>query len=164
MPLQISAIRSATKDHQLSCLAESTVGFLLRHLQSAKVEKTLVEELIEEHFAVDVDVINNRRTSADEKIRDFKLQSLYRMEVHWLLASRQKQAKFEADLLSHLRQISFKQSPSEMQGFLQECVLPVYVDRQPELLCALFDELNLSRPAELVSVFSPAKSVAPPPR
>ncbi len=38
------------------------------------------------------------------RIRDHKLQSLYRMEVHWLTASQEKQTELEKSILLHLRQ------------------------------------------------------------
>ena len=40
------------------------------------------------------------------RTRDHKLQALYRMEVHWLTASQEKQTELEDQILLHLRQVS----------------------------------------------------------
>ncbi len=65
-------------------------------------------------------------------------------------------------MLTHLRQLSFMEGGASVtRSFLVDSVTPAYFDRQPELLCLLFDELNLQRPEQLAALFSPEKPVAP---
>ena len=125
-----------------------------------------VEDLMEENFFVDPATIASRKTSTMGdgmgRIRDHKLQVLYRIEIHWLLPNQEKQRGLESQILAHLRQISIWKGQDEMIHFLQEVLTPSYVECQPEMLCLLFEELGLSKPDSLSSLISPAKSIAPP--
>lgn len=89
-------------------------------------------------------------------------QVLYRMEVHWLTACPYKQADFKSDMLAHLVQITNWHSAAERTRFLNESLTPVYLKQQPELLCWIYAELNISRPPALADIFSPQKSVGCP--
>lgn len=80
------------------------------------------------------------------------------MELIWLARERQE---YLAQMLAHLRQISFSSCPTDLQRFLQETLTPNYHHPQPEVLCFLYDELNLQRSSQLLTMFSPVKSVAP---
>ena len=147
-------------------LAEATVHTVLERMKKAYTKspkKTWkkTEDVLEEYFLTDPRIINGRKYSADCKIRDFKLQVLYRTEMNWLLDSTPRQKEIQEEMLTHLRQISFSAFPSEMQKFLQETLVPAYVNPQPDLLCLLYDELNIPRCRDLLNVFSPVKSVAP---
>ena len=86
--------------------------------------------------------------SADPKLRvtQHKVQVLLRAEVHWLLASQAKQQHYEDSMLAHLRQISLHGGNTVMTEFLSIVLTDCYVDRQPELISLLYDELDLWRP------------------
>lgn len=84
--------------------------------------------------------------------------------MDWLFSSKKRQKENRKEVLLHLRQISFQSNPSELQRFLQETLTPSYIGPQPEVLCLLYDELNIQRCKELLNMFSPIKSVAPCPR
>ena len=121
-----------------------------------------VEDVIGENFFVDTSTIGQRKTSllTANRVRDHKLQVLYRMEIHWLLASQEKQREVEADILAHLRQISiWEESPEQMAKFMNECVTRNYINHSSDLLCLLFDELQQPMPPQLrATIFSPSKS------
>ena len=89
-------------------------------------------------------------------------QVLYRMEVHWLTANHFKLGEFKTDMLAHLVQITNWHSAAERTRFLNETLTPVYLKQQPELLCYIYAELNISRPPALADLFSPQKSVGCP--
>jgi hypothetical protein len=55
----------------------------------------------------------------------------------------------------HLRQISLYDSPERMVGFMESVLVEGYLDRQPDLLSTLYDELDLERPVQLRQLFSP---------
>ena len=56
-----------------------------------------------------------------EEIWDNKLQVLYMLEAHWLLASQPKQKEYEGKILRHLNQISFLDSPHENESIFGTC-------------------------------------------
>jgi len=157
--LQADALKGAEEDTHLAGAAEVTVRTLLRRLEKTGESKMRVESLMEENFLVEPDVIEGRRTTTAQKVRDLKLQILYRAEVHWLLATRQKQRQYEAEILNHLRKLLTSKGSQALQTFLRDVMMPAYVQTQPDLLCSLYDELSLSKPKELALFFSPAKSV-----
>ncbi|CAB4056482.1 unnamed protein product [Lepeophtheirus salmonis] len=164
---QIEAINNGD-DVSMSALAEITISSLLKHLQSTGQIKANLVNLVADNFLVDPLSISRRKTSLKmpKRLRDHKLQVLYRMELHWLLPSADDQEKFENEILIHLRQISIWGSPEDMVTFLNEVLTPVYIDRQPELLCSLYDELNQPKADALRGIFSPSaksdcSSVAP---
>ena len=82
------------------------------------------------------------------------------MEVHWLLASQDKQKQVEGDILAHLRQISiWEESPEMMTKFMHDCVTRNYMNHSSDLLCLLFEELQQPLPPQLrATLFSPSKS------
>ena len=45
-----------------------------------------------------------------------------------------------------------------MMEFLTSVLTQTYVDRQPDLICLLYDELEQERPSHLLSLFSPVRS------
>ena len=88
-----------------------------------------------------------------------KLFSFSPIELHWLLANQEDQKKYEKEMLEHLRQISFLDlGPKEMLTFLQEFITPFYVNRHPDLLFWLYEELNQPQPSSLRVLFSPSKT------
>ena len=44
-----------------------------------------------------------------------------------------------------------------MLDFLSGVLTQVYVDRQPDLICLLYDELEQERPSYLLNMFSPVR-------
>ena len=83
-----------------------------------------------------------------------------RMEVHWLLASQDKQKQVEGDILAHLRQISiWEESPEMMTKFMHDCMTCNYLNQASDLLCLLFEELQQPLPPLLrATISSPSKS------
>jgi len=156
--LQSDALKKANLDSYLACVSEVTVRTLLRHLEGTGKEKTRVESLIEENFLVPPEVIAHRRTNAAQKLKDYKLQVLYRAELHWLLANQEKKHSYETEILDHLRKIlTLEGTSTGLQIFLQDVVVSSHAHTQPDLLCLLYDELRLPKPKDLVVLFSPAK-------
>ena len=96
--------------------------------------------MIEDNFLVDSQTIGTRKTSlvTANRVRDHKLQVLYRMEIHWLLASQEKQRRIESGILAHLRQVSIWEmetsGPEEMAKFMNECVTRNYINHSSDLL------------------------------
>ncbi len=68
---------------------------------------------------------------------------------------REKAEEYERSILLHLRQISLYDSPERMVGFMESVLVEGYLDRQPDLLSTLYDELDLERPVQLRQLFSP---------
>jgi hypothetical protein len=68
---------------------------------------------------------------------------------------REKAEEYESCILAHLRQISLYDSPEEMVSFLELVLLEAYLDRQPDLLSTLYEELDQERPPQLRQLFSP---------
>ena len=102
-----------------------------------------IEDVIEDNFLVDTQTIGSRKTSlvTANRVRDHKLQVLYRMEIHWLLASQEKQRRIESGILAHLRQVSIWETetsgPEEMAKFMNECVTRNYINHSSDLLVSL---------------------------
>ena len=98
--------------------------------------------------------------SADTKqrVEQHKVQVLLRAEVHWLLASQVEQQLYEDSMLAHLSQISLLGGNTVLVKFLSIVLTECYVDRQPELLSLLYDELDQERPKQLTILFSPSGS------
>ena len=162
MELQIQLLKNKDCDEvELCALADVTVNAILKKLQSDGQKKQTVEDLIERSFLVNPQTISKRKTSLEisGRIRDHKLQVLYRMELHWLLPSQDKQRRMEDEILAHLRQISIWQSPEEMVKFLNDSVTRNYYQQSSDLLCVLFEELQQPLPSQLrAAIFSPSKS------
>ena len=95
------------------------------------------------------------------RVSQHKMQVLLRAEVHWLLASRDRQEEYEESILAHLRQMSLHGGQIVMTDFLSGLLTECYEDRQPELLCLLYDELEQPRPSHLLSILAPLGSVQP---
>ena len=51
------------------------------------------------------------------RVSQHKVQVLLRAEVHWLLASRDRQEEYEESILAHLRQMSLHGGQSVMTDF-----------------------------------------------
>lgn len=143
----------------LVAFAEVTINILVKFVRSSvkSGSSTTLEQMMGEFFLVDTDTVTKRKGNKSVRIRDHKLQILFRMELHWLLASQEIQKQVEDDILVHLRRISIWDSPNEMMTFLQEFITPIYINRQPELLCLLYEELNQPPPSSLRALFSPFK-------
>jgi hypothetical protein len=161
---QLEALKNNSSDACLVGLAEITVCTVLRHLAAVGRSKRSLEGVIRSNFLVDPAVIETRRTSHQGKklvghkvARDHKLQVLYRMEVYWLLGNKEDEEECEQEMLQHLRQISIRHAPDEMHRFLDDTMSPSYFERQPEVLCLIYDGLNLARPQILTDLFSPQK-------
>lgn len=94
--------------------------------------RVCVEDFVEQNFLVTPETVGKRKTARekDGRVVDHKLQVLYRVELHWLLASSEKQRSFERDILLHLRQIGIWASSREQNAFLSDCVVPTYINSQ----------------------------------
>ena len=68
---------------------------------------------------------------------------------------REKAEEYEGCILLHLRQISLYDSPQRMLAFMETVLLESYLDRQPDLLSTIYDELDQDRPPQLRQLFSP---------
>ena len=139
----------------LVAFAEFVINVLLKFVQ--KTKSSTLEDLLSEFFLVNPETISKRKANKVVRTRDHKLQILFRIELHWLLANQEYQKKIEDETLVHLRQISIWDSQDEMLMFLQEFVTTFYVNRQPELLCLLYEELNQPPPNSVRALFSPFK-------
>ena len=110
-----------------------------------------------DYFLVDSNTIGKRKAPKEVRIRDHKLQILFRMEVLWLAPEQELRKSYLDEILVHLRQISIWDSPKEMLVFMQEILTSVYVNDQPEILLSIYEELNHPPPFSLRSLFSPSK-------
>ena len=154
-------------DISLVCLAEITVRYLanyLRDIRPAQTDKA-VEDILSGCFLLSpADMQNSSfRTKLWEqfggsRVRDHKLQVLYRVDVHWILSSQKIQNQIEDEILDHLRKIQLWGSINEMVSFLNDVLTPNYIDKSSDLLTFLYDEQSQKRPKELEMLFSPAKS------
>lgn len=139
----------------LAAFAEIVVSKLLEHANVSK--SSSFDDLVSGNFLVDPGVVSKRRSNKAVRIRDHKLQVLLRIEFHFYLPNQERQRQVEEEMLAHLRQISIWDSPNEMLTFLQEILTPFYIQRQPELLCFLYEELNQPPPPGFSALFSPFK-------
>ena len=75
-------------DVELAGYSEACISVLLRHLDTAQVSKSSLEDLVTTQLLVDVTHVA-RAAAGDVALRaaGHKLQVLLRAEVHWLLAS-----------------------------------------------------------------------------
>ena len=149
----------STEDTGLAGYAEATVSLLLAHLDKKGVSKVSLEELVTSRLLLDVPGVARRQEGRpSSRVRSHKVQILLRAEVHWLLASKERQGEYEDAMLAHLRQVALHDSNPAMLEFLGTCFTECYLDRQPELLCTIFEELDLERPRQLAALFSPTSS------
>lgn len=169
---QVQALKRGDSDGMLVALAELTVSSLMSCLKNNNSHGNdgdeplqSIEDVIRLNFLVGPIQVGQRKTSqtSDGRIRDHKLQALYRVELHrWSVNSKDV---LEEEILIHLRQISIWESPRVMFQFLTECLTPTYLRDQPDLLCQIYDELNIERHESLPQLFSPSKrhclSIAP---
>eukprot|EP00092_Neocalanus_flemingeri_P011686 GFUD01012596.1.p1 GENE.GFUD01012596.1~~GFUD01012596.1.p1 ORF type:complete len:2173 (+),score=594.82 GFUD01012596.1:2-6520(+) len=157
-----NSVVTGTDDLVLAGYAEACVSVLLKHLDTVGVCKTSLEEVVTSKLLLEVPTVA-KLFSQDPKLRvaQHKVQVLLRAEVHWLLASQAKQQQYEDSILAHLRQISLHGGNAVMTGFLSIVLMECYVDRQPELLSLLYDELDQERPRQLAMLFSPSGSQPP---
>lgn len=139
----------------LAAFAEIVTSKLLEHANISK--SSSFDGLVSGNFLVDPGVVSKRRSNKSVRIRDHKLQVLLRIEFHFYLPNQERQRQIEEEMLAHLRQISIWDSPNEMLTFLQEILTPFYIQRQPELLCFLYEELNQPPPPGFSALFSPFK-------
>ena len=139
----------------LVAFAELVISKILHYVK--KTKSSTLEDMVMTNFLIDPSVVTKRKSIKAVRIRDHKLQVLLRIELHWLLAKQDDQKKIEEEMLVHLRQISIWDSPTEMLTFLQEVITTYYINRQPELLCFLYEELNQPPPPGLSALFSPFK-------
>ncbi|TRY63892.1 hypothetical protein TCAL_00389 [Tigriopus californicus] len=169
---QVQALKRGDSDGMLVALAELTVSSLISCIKNnnsrvseADEPPQSVEDVTRLNFLVGPIQVGQRKTSqtSDGRIRDHKLQALYRIELHrWSVSNRDI---LEEEILIHLRQISIWESPKVMFRFLTDCLTPTYLRDQPDLLCQIYDELNIERHESLPQLFSPSKrhclSIAP---
>lgn len=140
----------------LVAFAQVVSSQLLEQANRVKTECSF-DDLISQNFLVDPCVVSKRKPNKNVRIRDHKLQVLFRIEFHFFLPNQERQQQVEEGMLAHLRQISIWDSPNEMLTFLQEIITHFYINRQPELLCFLYEELNQPPPPGLSALFSPFK-------
>ena len=149
-------------DVVLAGFSEACISVLLKHLDTSGVSKASLEDVVTSRLLLDVASVA-RLAGEDLALRSarHKVQVLLRAEVHWLLASRARQEEYEEAILSHLRQVTLHAGHHTMLEFLSSVLTQVYVDRQPDLVCLLYDELEQERPGHLLNIFSPVRSHAP---
>lgn len=164
MLMHSDACKNDKDNMYLVALAEVVVSWLLKHqthLNSLGLMGSFsFESVLEKLFLASPEVIASRKYRGNPrgKITDNKLQVLYLIEAHWFLACQTKQSEYVNKMLLHLRKISIWDCPSEMTTFLHKVVMPNHLDRQPDIMCTLFDELNVTKPDELQTLFSPSKA------
>ena len=121
----------------LVAFAKTVVSQILTFLRNShkksKTKSSSLEEMMNEYFLVDSNTVGKRKGSKDVRIRDHKLQILFRMEVSWLAPQQDIQKSYLEEILVHLRQISIWDSPNEMLSFMQEILAIIYVNDQPEV-------------------------------
>ena len=157
-------------DMGLACLAEVTIRYIanfLRNGQTLDKKNSCVEDILKEKFLLSPSDMQNSNFRKqiwglvpDEaiRIRDHKLQVLYRVDLHWILSNQKAQQDIEREILQHLRQMALWSSNSEMVSFLNDVLTPNYIQRSPDLLTMLYEEQGQKRPKELELLFSPTKS------
>ena len=124
-------------DISLVAFAKTVVSQILTFLRSSHKKNKATSSLLEmmnEYFLVDSITVGKRKGSKDVRIRDHKLQILFRMEMSWLPKSYLELYCCDLDeILVHLRQISIWDSPHEMLSFMKEILAVIYVNDQPEV-------------------------------
>ena len=157
-----NSVVTGTDDFILAGYAEACVSVLLKHLDRTVMDKISLEEVVTNHLLLDVSAVA-KLFSADPMMRvaQHKVQVLLGAEVHLVLDSQAKQQKYEISMLAHLRQISLHGGRRVMSEFLSIVLTECYVDRQPELLSLLYDELDEELPKKLTKSFSPTVSQPP---
>jgi len=158
-----NVVVTGTDDLVLAGYAEACVSVLLKHLDKVGVCKTSLEEVVTTKLLLDVPTVA-KLYSSDPKMRvaQHKVQVLLRAEVHWLLANQSKQEQYEDSMLTHIRQISLHGGNNVMTEFLSLVLTECYIDRQPELLSLLYDELDQERPRQLSMLLSSPSGSQPP--
>ena len=167
--IQIEQLKKGD-DMGLACLAEVTIRYIANFLRNGETldqNNSCVEDILKEKFLLspsDMQNSNYRKKIwslvSDEsiRIRDHKLQVLYRVDLHWILSNQKAQQDIELEILLHLRQIALWLSNSGMVSFLNDVLTPNYIQRSPDLLTMLYEEQGQKRPKELELLFSPTKS------
>ena len=152
---------SSGEDVELAGYSEACISFLLKHLDTTGVNKTSLEEVVTARLLADVaTVARNSKNDLTLRVSQHKVQVLLMAEVHWLLANQESQEEYEESILAHMRQMSLHGGQELMTDFLSGPLTQFYVVRQPDLLCLLYDELELQRPSNL-NLCSPATSLQP---
>ena len=152
--------KAEVEDNRLAGHAEATISLLLKHMDMTGVSKMGLEDLVTSRLLLDVPEVAKKHVNT-ARVAMHKLQVLLRAEVHWLLASKEKTEKYEESMLAHLRQVALHSSNPVMLEFVGVTITECYVDRQPELLMVLHDELDLERPSQLAMLLSPTTSQPP---
>ena len=144
-------------DNELVAFAETAVTVLLNQVKNDAQQS--IEEMMYENFLIDPKKVANRKSNKAVRVRDHKLQILFRLEVHRVMTSQDGKKKIEKEMLDHLRPISdFWDLPNTMLTFLQEIVTTeATVERQSDLLYYLYSELDQPLPDALSVLFSPSK-------
>ena len=158
-----NVVAAGTDDLVLAGYAEASVSVLLKHLDMVGVCKTSLEEVVTPKLLLDVSTVaklysNNPRL----RVAQHKVQVLLRVEVHWLLGNPSRQEQYEDGILTHIRQISLHGGNNVMREFLSLVLTECYIDRQPELLSLLYDELDQERPRQLAMLLSSSSGSQPP--
>ena len=152
---------SSGEDVELAGYSEACISFLLKHLDTTGVNKSSLEEVVTARLLADVaTVARNSKNDLALRVSQHKVQVLLMAEVHWLLANQESQEEYEESILAHMRQMSLHGGQELMTDFLSGPLTQFYVVRQPDLLCLLYDELELQRPSNL-NLCSPATSLQP---
>ena len=130
--LQYEILLENGEDLSLVAFAKTVVNTILKFLKGQETTFSL-EEMMNSYFLVDSNTVGKRKGAKEVRIRDHKLQILFRMEVSWLAPQQELQKSYLEEILVHLRQISIWDSPNEMLSFMQEILANVYVNDQPEV-------------------------------
>ena len=106
-------------DISLAGYSEACISHLLDHLETSGASKAGVEEVVEARLLSDVAAVAaSSNNNLAVRVSQHKMQVLLRAEVHWLLASRDRQEEYEESILAHLRQMSLHGGQSVMTDFL----------------------------------------------
>ncbi|XP_066937906.1 treslin-like [Macrobrachium rosenbergii] len=116
----------------------------------------------------------NATYTADSRLSQYKLQTLFHLELLWLfgyssscMLDGEEQDSRGGNLrehhigeaVKHLRAISLNHNPSTMASFLQETLLENYGETLGEVLVEIYEELNQPLPEELRILTGDVRSV-----
>ena len=107
-------------DNEQAAFAKAAITILLRHVKSNNNKQSL-EEIMYKYFLIEPAVVENRKSNTAVRVRYYKEQILFRLEVHRVMTSQDGKKKIEEEMLAHLRKISIKEdSPKIMLSLLQD--------------------------------------------
>ncbi|XP_064103582.1 uncharacterized protein LOC135213550 [Macrobrachium nipponense] len=145
--------------------AQTIINLALTHIKSTgsiTIEDDL-GKVLGDGVLQSAGVVNSTYT-ADSRLSQYKLQTLFHLELLWLfgcssscMLDGEEQDSRGGNLrehhigeaVKHLRAISLNHNPSTMASFLQETLLENYGETLGEVLVEIYEELNQPLPEEL---------------